>query len=741
MPIHASKNNWILETANTAYAFGLNANGLLVHRYWGPKLVRLEDYPPAMNSDGWASINGEGEVVPEEFPGHAGAKYIDPCVKVSFADGVRDVVLQFDSSEIVQNGLENELRIHLKDAHYPFRVTLHYRVHHEFDLLERFVTVHNDGTTPITLERIFSAQWHLPQTGRYRLTHLAGTWFKETQILREPLENGLKVLESRRITTSHQHNPWFAVDHRDFPSSEDAGDVWFGCLAWSGNWKLSAEVTVFGSTRVNIGLNDWDFAMRLNPNSSFVTPSSIAGFSGGGFGGASRAMHSFVRETVLPHKEITRKVLYNSWEATTFNVDVESQSKLAEIASEMGIELFVLDDGWFHGRSSDHMALGDWWPDEKKFPNGLNPLIEKVNALGMDFGLWLEPEMVNPDSDLYQAHPDWVIHFPTRARTQMRQQLILNMARVDVQDYLIDLIDRLLADHKIAFIKWDMNRNVSEPGWQDGLARGDEPKEIWVRYVEGLYRVWGTLRERHPHVIWQSCSSGGGRADLGMLRLADQIWISDMTEPTMRLRIQEGYSQLFPANTMEAWVTDMGPKSLSLEFRFHVSMAGLLGVGTDLNHWSSAERLEAKRLIAQYKEIRHVVQNGELYRLRSVFDASDQQLGGAFSSLMYVAPDRSEAVLFVFRTQIANPVKLPPIFLRGLEPNALYEIKGYGTRSGAAWMRVGIEFPTGPVAFGFDLPEGSPYTQSLDLPAGWQLSAKNFSSVVLHVQRVGSVTG
>jgi alpha-galactosidase len=295
--------------------------------------------------------------------------------------------------------------------------------------------------------------------------------------------------------------------------------------------------------------------------------------------------------------------------------------------------------------------------------------------------LWLEPEMVNPDSDLYRAHPDWVIHFPTRKRSEMRNQMILNLAKTDVQDYLINLIDNLLKDHNITFIKWDMNRNVSEPG---GLE-GTEARAIWVRYVQGLYRVWGTLRQSHPNVVWQSCSGGGGRADLGILKFADQIWISDNTMSLSRLKIQEGFSQVFPAITMEAWVTDSDPKHLPLEFAFHVSMAGTLGVGANLLHWDTTQRQSATKLIAQYKEIRHIVQFGHQYRLRSAFT-------GAFSSLMYVSKDQIDAVLFAFRTHLPEPVILPPIKLAGLDPQALYKIDGFTEiRSGAALMIVGLD--------------------------------------------------
>lgn len=681
MPITMTDRGWVLETRTTGYALGLDEAGLLAHRYWGPRLSGPADYPPAPEPAAWASFNNPAQLTPEEYPGYEDMKFVEPCLKLSFADGVRGTVLRFASAE-VHDGDAPELRIHLRDAAYPLRVTLHYRVHADYDLIARWVTAANEGDAPITIERIWSAQWHLPPGDTYRLSHLTGRWFEEFQLRREALLEGVKLLESRRITTSHHHSPWFALDRGR--ADEDSGAVWFGALAWSGNWKLAAEVTNFGATRVSIGLNDWDFAWRLEPGQRFTTPESYAGYSAEGFGGASRRLHDFVRDAVVPHGRAPHKVLYNSWEATEFDVDEESQARLAALAAEMGVELFVMDDGWFHGRNHDRAGLGDWWPDERKFPHGLTPLIERVNAMGMEFGLWVEPEMVNPDSELYRAHPDWVIHFPTRQRTEGRNQLILNLGRPDVQDYLIAKLDRLLAEHSIAFIKWDMNRNVSEPGWPD--APGDQ-REIWVRYVQGVYRVWGALRERHPAVVFQSCSGGGGRADLGILRLADQIWTSDYTEPMGRLHIQEGFSQLFPASTMEAWVTDMGPAFLPLAFRFHVSMCGVLGVGGHLERWGPERRAEAAELIAQYKAIRHLVQDGDQYRLRS-------PQAHPYSALQYVSRDRSEGVLFVFRTHLAGPANLPPIYLRGLDPDAQYEVEGVaGARSGRAWMHAGLAVP------------------------------------------------
>ncbi len=665
---------WVLQTANSAYAFGLNQAGYLVHCYWGKKLPDLSHYPPPAESLGWASFNGPTQVLQEEYPAYGGMCYHEPCLKLTFADGVRDVLLKFDSARV----LENEVVISLRDVYYPLRVELHYRAHPDYDLIERWTEVVNEGEDPITLKRIFSAQWHVPANQPYHLSHLTGRWNDEFQLVREPLTAGTKILESRRITSSHHHNPWFSLDAGQ--TTETSGPVWFGALAWSGNWKLAAEVTNFGTTRLSLGINDWDFAWRLNSGESFVTPSAFAGYTEGGYGAASRNLHDFIREQVLPHGPISHKVLYNSWEATFFNVDVESQSRLAEIAAGLGVELFVMDDGWFNGRNDDATGLGDWWPDPIKFPQGLQPLIQQVNRLGMEFGLWVEPEMVNPDSDLYRAHPDWILHFPTRKPTLGRNQCILNMARPVVQEYLIEKLDHLLTENNIQFIKWDMNRNVSEPGWADAPG---EPREVWVRYVQGLYRVWGELRTRHPQVIWQSCSGGGGRADLGILRLADQVWVSDNTHARDRLAIQTGFSMAYPANIMEAWVTDADRGNLPLAFRFHVSMCGSLGVGGNLLEWSEEERREAADWIARYKKVRDVIQLGDLFRL-------------APGVIQYLSKDQKRGVVFAFQTSKDQSDAAAKIQLQGLHPDWTYEVEGLaGNHPGSFWMSRVLELPLG----------------------------------------------
>lgn len=680
MPINHLNQTWILETSTTAYALGINTDGLLAHSYWGCLLPRLEDYPPPPVREKWASFNNAAHLTPEEYPIPHGMKFTQPGIMVRFADGVRDLRVRFDSFE-EQKGATPELSMHFQEEHYPVRLNLHYRLYETEDLIERWVSITNFGDDPIELQRILSTSWNFPSGDRYRLSHLTGKWNDEMHLHRELLTPGIKVLESRRLTTSHHHNPWFAIDEGN--ASEAQGRVWFGTLVWSGNWKIEAEVTDFDSTRVHIGLNDWDFAWQLKKGETFTTPPALAGFTTDGFGAASRKFHNHIRDHLIPHGNTPHQVLYNSWEATSFNVNETSQTELAEIAANIGVELFVVDDGWFHGRNDDRAGLGDWWPDEKKFPNGLTPLIKKVNDLGMDFGLWIEPEMVNPDSELYRSHPDWVIHFPNRPRSESRNQLILNLARTAVRDYLFTVIDNLLTTNDIRFIKWDMNRNVSEPGWPD--APGD-PREIWVRYVEGLYDLWGKLRNKHPQVIWQSCSGGGGRADLGILRFADQIWVSDNTDATARLSIQEGFSQVFPAITMESWVTDVGKDLLPLEFRFHVSMCGALGIGAHLAHWSEDEQKEAAKHIADYKKIRQIIQFGDQYRLLPTKN-------DGLTAIQYLSKDKYEGLLFVFRTFLPDPINPQRVFPRGLNQNAIYKMDVEPKpRSGKAWMETGLQF-------------------------------------------------
>ena len=683
-----AKKVWLLTTRQNSYAMGVAADGALRNLYWGAPLWRIDDLTAAPARHDLSSFDPRQMMENEEYPGWGGPRYYEPALKITRADGDRDLVLKYQSHKLSGNDLD----IVLKDIRDAVEVTLHYRVYPDYGVIRRSATIRNGTQAPLNVESAQAGTWYLPAGDGYQLTYLSGRWAAETQINREPIHEGQKVLESRKIHTSHNFNPWFAIDAGD--ADEEHGRVWFGSLAWSGNWRITIEQTPYRQVRVTGGLNTFDFSYPLAPGETLETPEFYGGFAENGFGGASRTMHRFEREQILPGGTTSRlrPVLYNSWEATTFSVDEPGQRALADKAAKLGVELFVMDDGWFGARNHDRAGLGDWTVNPKKFPNGLKPLIEHVNGLGMDFGLWVEPEMVNADSDLYRKHPDWAIHFDGRPRSELRNQMILNMARPEVKEYIFGVLDKLATENNIRYFKWDMNRSVSEPGWPE-VGPANERK-LWVEYVKGVYEVMDRLRAKHPKLEIESCSGGGGRVDLGILRRVDEVWTSDNTEAFDRLKIQEGFSMAHAPKIMSAWVTDvpnMNGRSVPLTFRFLAAMQGALGVGANLNKWTEQETALAGRMIGLYKRVRATVQTGDLYRLLSprTNDVTANE---------YVAADGKQAVVFAFRHTQQYSTAAPAIRLRGLDEKALYRVEATDGKlqerqpslSGAYLMRVGL---------------------------------------------------
>ena len=657
---------WQLNTAHSSYVIGVNERGELQNLYWGARLTRPEDIPAAHSSPDVASFDATQTTTNTEYPGWGGRLYTEPSLKVTLADGVRDLVLKYSDQQIEGD----TLKLKLKDIRYNLIVTLVYRIYPAEDIIRKSSEIENGTNQVVTLESAQSGVWHLPRGESYRLTYAAGRWGAEDQLQQEPVRQGKVVLESRRGNTSHQLSPWFAIDSGG-NADQQHGDVWFGTLGWSGNWKIVVEETPVHQVRITGGLNDFDFSYPLKPGEHFETPPYYGGFSAGGFGGASRSLHRLETDEVLPDRANPhpRPVLYNSWEATEFNVNEQSQKQLAEKAAKIGVERFVMDDGWFGARNNDRAGLGDWVVNKTKFPNGLQPLIQYVNSLGMDFGLWFEPEMVNPDSDLYRKHPDWAMHFPGRPRSESRNQLVLNMARDDVKQYILDAMNKVLSENNIKFIKWDMNRHFSEPGWPEVPI--PEQKEIWVKYVRNVYDIMDQLRAKHPGLEIESCSGGGGRVDLGVLERVDEVWTSDNTEAFDRLKIQEGFTYAFSPKVMMAWVTDvpnMNGRSTPLKYRFLVAMQGSLGIGSNLNKWSNEDFDLATKMVSYYKEIRTTVQMGNLYRLWSPRQ-------GELTANEYVSRDGKQAVVFatLHSQQYNNPA--PQLRLRGLDPTAIYSVK------------------------------------------------------------------
>ncbi|HVU14424.1 MAG TPA: alpha-galactosidase [Phototrophicaceae bacterium] len=682
----AERNIWALHSPSLSYGIGVDRRGRLKNIYFGANLPNPAEFgDPDFAYPGGASFDPSDGPAQFEYPTQTGMYYDEPCLKATFSDHVRDVALVYASQRQETVGGIPTLIITLRDTYYPLRVHLHYRIYEDCDLIERFAVIENTGDTPITLEQVLSGIWHLPRGREYRFTHLAGRHTQEFQLHQDKLTPGRKVIESRRGNTSHQANPWFAVDHAT--ATEEYGEVWFGALAWSGNWKISAEYAPTTLLQISGGVNDFDFAWDLKPGESFTTPAFIGGYTCEGFGQASRNLHRYELKHVLPDVSQPRPVIYNGWEAIFFDVNEQNQLALIDQAAEIGVELFCIDDGWFGARASDNAGLGDWTPTPSKFPNGLLPVADKVHARGMKFGLWVEPEMVNPDSDLYRAHPDWAYNFPHRPRTESRHQLVLNFARPDVREYIFNALDDLVSRYQIDFFKWDMNRSFSEPGWID--ADPAQQREIWVRHVQSLYDIMGRLRAKHPTLTIESCSGGGGRVDLGVMPYVDQVWTSDNTDAHDRLAIQAGFSMAYCARSMECWVTKSGhnipSRDTTLEYRFHSAMMGSLGVSLNLALYSADELAEMRRLIAQYKEIRHIVQGGDLYRLIAPGV-------GIASAVQYVTGDQSEAVVFVMGDWPRFQQLPPLIYLRGLLPAALYSVSGEAQSiSGQALMMRGLD--------------------------------------------------
>ena len=630
---------------------------------------------------------------------------------------IRDVRLRYVSHEIVNHatpgfspthGLlrpnsepRETLCLKLADPVQPLVVTLCYRLTPTQDIIERWLELENVGDALIEIEQLNFGVLHLPN-GTKELTSVSGAWAQEFQTQREKLGVGQRIIEHRGLQTGHVANPFFLLN-RPGQAWEHHGTVYFGALAYSGGWQFTFEQFPAGDVRVHGGYHPFDFGLTLEPGGQHKTPALICGVSGEGWGGASRRLHAFTRERVLPVavagvpavpparlvKDSTkdkisvtqesgtvaqdapgpaaayyRPILYNSWEATYFGITEANQIELAQKAAAIGVELFCLDDGWFGERRHDVAGLGDWTVSSDVFPNGLEPLISEVNRLGMEFGLWVEPEMVNPDSDLYRAHPEWVLHFPGRPRTEARCQLILDFGRPEVIEYIFDALDSLLAEYNIAFLKWDMNRSVSEPGSVVGKA-------IWQAHVAGVYGLIDRLRAKYPHLTLESCSGGGGRVDLGILGRTDQIWPSDNTDALDRIRIQEGFSLAYPARLMAAWVTHeknhQTGRIHELSTRFDVAMRGVLGIGANLNELSASELKAYASYIAFYKRIRHIVQGGDLYRLERLEEVEA-------STILYVLPDGSEAVysVVIHSHKIGQFRRMVP--LKGLIPSATYVV-------------------------------------------------------------------
>jgi alpha-galactosidase len=689
---------WVIQTGESTYAMGVDDHNWLQSLYWGPHIDRAQDIPAAHSVPEVASFDLSTTTTPQEYAAWGAQLYTEPDLKATFSSGNRDVVLEYVDQHQTHDAGSETLEITMRDIKLPLVVHLFYRVYTGQSVLERWSTIENQTKEDVTLENAASATWSLPnlENRNYRAHWLTGRWAGEWQLQSAALDVGSQVIESRRGSTGHQANPWFALEGPD-AADEEHGPVYFGELGWSGSWRITMEQSSFHQVRITGGYNPFDFGYRLAPGESLTTPPFYGGFTDGGMGGASRILHRFQQGVILPgapHPKL-RPILYNSWEATEFNVSETGQLALAEKAAALGVERFVIDDGWFGQRANDHAGLGDWYVNKEKFPNGLKPVIDRVHQLGMDFGIWVEPEMVNPNSDLYRKHPEWAMNFPGRPRTEGRNQLLLNLARPDVMEYTYHWLDELVSNNDIDFLKWDYNRNWSEPGW-DAVPVADQ-KKIYVAYVHNLYAIIDRLRAKHPKLEIESCSGGGGRVDLGIMRRTVEVWPSDNTDALDRLSLQDGFTHAYTPGIMMAWVTDpQRTRKTSLKFRFLVAMEGSLGIGANLNNFTPEDMATAKDLVAFYKTIRPTVQQGLQYRLIA---PSRPGAPSERAATEYVSADGAQAVLFAYLHSQNFGDPYPLVRVEGLDPKATYrlhpldpaQLHSQQEASGSYWMSHGLQ--------------------------------------------------
>ncbi len=700
MGISFEQNVFHLCAAGVSYCVGVR-DGKLIHLYWGKEIL---------DGNLWYTVGAHGSTfedtvyaMPYDFPPVDTGDFRSPMVDIQFADGSRTTGFAYEGYDILpgkpplvglpatyaeSDGEAETLVIHMADSLSGLQADLSYTIFSATGAIARSIQLINKGQQPVVIRRILSASVDFPDDG-YELLHLQGAWARERQVERRPLMHGLQQISSSRGASSHHHNPFLALTEQG--ANERCGRVYGMNLVYSGSFAAQAEVDSRNRTRMQIGINPEGFSWKLDVGETFQSPEAILVFSNAGLGGMSHIYHTLYRSRLCrgKYRDAPRPILINNWEATYFDFDEEKLLSIARAARDIGIELFVLDDGWFGKRDRDNCSLGDWVVDKRKLPNGLDGLVKKITALGLKFGLWFEPEMVSPDSDLYRAHPDWCLHVDGRPRTLGRHQLILDLSRQDVCDYIVDAVSSVLRSADISYVKWDMNRNMTEIG--SALLPPDRQRETAHRYMLGLYSVMERITTAFPDVLFEGCSGGGGRFDPGILYYMPQIWCSDDSDAIERTRIQYGTSLVYPASTMGAHVSAVPNHQTGrvtpFQTRGDVAMSGNFGYELDLSKLTPEELELAKQQVAVCKEIRSTIQFGTFYRLLSPFEGND-------CAWEFVAPDGGEVVLCAVRRLAQPNWRSYPIKLAGLEESAQYEVLGTGEQYvGGVLMQVGLLLP------------------------------------------------
>lgn len=692
-----------LDTQTTTYMMGIADNKYLGHIYYGKKLeyqdlsymLRTQEHPfvPSKLSREKLSFL---DSFPMEYPFSGTGDFRESCIDIRDKNGQSGLELLYAGHRIYDGkdklqGLPavwgegcQTLEIALEDVCVGVRVLLSYSVFEDSDALMRSVKVENIGTDAVYLERALSACLEMDDED-FEIISLSGAWARERHIKRQPLLSGSFVTESVRGESSHQDHPFLAAVSQN--CTQTCGDVYAMHFVYSGNFLAKAQRTQFGSLRMALGIHPDRFCWKLGAGETFQAPEAVLVYSDAGLGKMSRTLHDLYRNHLIrsSYKDKERPVLINNWEATYFDFHTEKLIEIAKQSAALGIEMLVMDDGWFGHRENDDSSLGDWIVNEEKLPGGLKYLVDEVNKLGMKFGIWFEPEMISPDSKLYEKHPDWAFHLKGRTPSRARDQLVLDLSRPEVVDYIYDSISNILHSANIEYVKWDMNRALSDIG--SAALAPDRQGELSHRYMLAVYELQERLITEFPDLLLENCSSGGARFDPGMLYYSPQIWCSDDTDAIERLMIQEGTQLLYPMSAIGAHVSDCPNHTVGrvtpFETRGITALAGTFGYELDITRISEQERNMVPGQIAAYKKYAPLIREGDYYRIASYRE------NHKYDCYEIVSKDRSQAAVFFVQVMHEPSVKSRKIKLQGLSEHAVYEVDGR-QYTGAALMYAGL---------------------------------------------------
>ena len=713
-----NQKSFYLGAGKASYVLHVDEDGRLLNQHWGARVPDGAIQPDLSHYPTLASFDPRTNALPWELPTRGSGWYGEPAVAATNAKGDDMVQLTYVSHAIYmgknrlpglpatfarREGDAETLEIELMDRLTGLRVTAVYGVFERTGAITRSLRLKNESGEDMQINGVLSASAPVHGSG-YDVIHLKGAWARERHVMRQTQGEGEYRIFSQRGASGHEANPFLALCEKS--ATEFSGEVWAVSLVYSGSFEALSYVNNTENSRLSIGMNPDVFTWKLEPGETFVSPEAAMVYSPDGLNGMSHAFHRLYSENLMRSKwfERDRPILINNWEATYFNFNEEKILQIARRAKELGVEMLVLDDGWFGKRNTDNCSLGDWVVNPEKLPGGLNGLSDRLHDLGLKFGLWFEPEMISPDSDLYRAHPDWCLHLDGRARVEMRNQLILDLSRKEVQDYIIESVSAVLESARIEYVKWDMNRNMTEPF--SGAQTPERQKETQHRYMLGLYRVLEEITARFPEILFESCSGGGGRFDPGMLYYMPQTWTSDDSDAAERMFIQYGTSFVYPPCAMGAHVSAVPNhqtgRTTAMQTRGDVALGGNFGFELDLSQLSDADAETVRRLIEREKQVRTLVRTGEFTRLLSPFDHP-------YAAWQFRARDNSEALVCAYRL-MTRPAT-PHLLLRasGLDESAVYMDDDGNTCSGAALTRYGL----------------------------WLHLPGDFTSKVIHLRRIG----